>query len=304
MAIQEVKKTGMDVLILDAGDLLFYKNVKPSLPSAQQERVLLSAQLVAEAFNLMGCDAVGIGEDDLRLGAKAFTKVKKKATFPFVSANVARTYGRKISVPYLIKDAGGLRWGIFSLMSANPSLKAQDRDWKVLDPVSKGRQVVKELLGKADIIVLLAAMPLKELKPILSQVPGITVAVAGHNPSGLRKTLQVGQTIVVGNYAYGRYLGMLTLSLKNPEAPFVDEARIMQLERELAVVEGKIKEKASGSFIELKQKMEAELEELKQGNSYRNEFIMLSSRFHEDPQVQKLIADFSAKQKQLRQGCQ
>jgi 2',3'-cyclic-nucleotide 2'-phosphodiesterase (5'-nucleotidase family) len=294
----------MDVLILDAGDLLLYKDVKPSLPSAQQERVLLNAQLIAETFNLMGCDAVGIGEDDLRLGAKAFTKVKKKATFPFVSSNVVRTYGRKISVPYLIKNAGGLRWGIFSLMSANPSLKAQDRDWKVLDPVSKGGEVVKELQDKADIIVLLAAMPLKELRALLSQVPGITVAVAGHNPSGLRRTLQMGQTIVVGNYAYGRYLGMLTLSLKNPGVPFVDEARIMKLERELAVVEGKIKGETSGSFTELKQKMEAELKELNQGNSYRNELIMLSSRFQEDREVQKLIADFSAKQKQLRQGCQ
>jgi 5'-nucleotidase/UDP-sugar diphosphatase len=304
MAIQEIKKMEEDVLILDAGDLLFHKNVQPSLPPYQKERDLLSAQLIAEAFNLMGCDAVGIGEDDLRLGAKAFTKVKKKATFPFISANVVRTYGRKITVPYEIKDAGGLRWGVFSLMSANPSLKAQDRDWKVLDPVTTGRQVVKELQDKADIIILLSAMPLKELRALLAQVAGITVAVAGHNPSGLRRTLQMGQTIVVGNYAYGRYLGMLTLSLKNPGAPFVDEARIIQLEKEMAVVEGKIKGGTSGSFTELKQKMEEELEELNQGNSYRNDLIMLSSRFQEDRAVQKLIADFSAQQKQLRKGCQ
>jgi 5'-nucleotidase/UDP-sugar diphosphatase len=291
----------MDVIILDAGELLFYKNIQTPLASSQKERALLSAQLIAEAFNLMGCDAVGIGEDDLRLGAKAFTKVKKKVTFPFVSANVVRTYGRKISVPYEIKNAGGLRWGIFSLMSANPSLKAQDRDWKVLDPVSTGRQVVKELQGKADIIVLLAAMPLQELTDLLSQVPGITVAVAGNNPSGLRSPLQVGKTIVVSSYAYGRYLGVLTFFLKNPEAPFVDEARIMQLEGELAVEAGKTKGKVS---TEVKQKMESEVEELRQGNSYRNELIMLSSRFQEDSAVQKLIADFSAQQKQLQKGCQ
>jgi 5'-nucleotidase/UDP-sugar diphosphatase len=259
--------------------------------------------LIVEAFNRMGCDAVGIGEDDLRLGTKAFARAKKKASFPFVSANVVKKYGRRVSDPYVIKNAAGLRWGIFSLMSANPSSKVQTRDWKVLDPVSKGKQVVKELRSKADIIILLAAMPIKELRSLLSQLPEITIAVAGHNPSGLRKPLQVGQTIVVSSNAYGKYLGMLTLFFEDPTATFVDEAKVMRLERELAVVEDKIRKKASGSFAELKQKMEAELKELKQGNSYRNELIMLSSRFREDRAVQKLIADFSVQQKKLKSGC-
>jgi 5'-nucleotidase/UDP-sugar diphosphatase len=267
----------------------------------QQEEAVLSARLIVEAFNLMGCDAVGIGEDELRLGAKAFVKLKKKATFPFVSANVVTQRGHQISDPSIVKKAGGLCWGIFSLMGANPSANAQTLDWKVLDPVSTGKEVVEELQGKADIIILLAAMPLQELKALLLQVPGITIAVAGHNPSGLRMPLQVGGTIVVSSSGYGKYLGVLKLSIKDPEAPFVDETRIMELERTLAVEAGKLKGEASP---EAKQTMEADLEELRQGNSYRNKFIKLSSRFREDPQVQKLIADFSTKQRQLRKGCQ
>ncbi len=256
--------------------------------------------MIVEACNLMGCDAVGIGHDDLRLGAKAFAKLKKKADFPFVSVNIVKKYGRRVSDPSVIKNAGGLRWGIFSLMSANPSAKAQNRDWKVLDPVSRGRQVVEELQGKADIIILLAAMPLQELRTLLSQVPGITIAVAGDNPSGLRRPLQVGQTIVVSNYAYGRYLGVLTLFLRDPAAPFVDEARIIQLERELAVEGGKTKGVTSA---EVKQRMEAELEELRQENSYRNELIMLSSRFREDQKVNELVKEFSAQMQVLNKGC-
>jgi 2',3'-cyclic-nucleotide 2'-phosphodiesterase (5'-nucleotidase family) len=186
-------------------------------------------------------------------------------------------------------------------MGAKPSGKAQNRDWRVLDPVSTGKEVVEELQGKADIIVLLAAMPLRELSALLPQVPGITIAVAGDNPSGLRRTLQVGQTIVVSSYAYGRYLGVLTLFPRDPAAPFVDEARIIQLERELAVEARKTK---GGASAEARQRMEAELEELRQGNSYRNELIMLTTRFREDPNVQKLIADFSAQQRKLKAGCE
>jgi 2',3'-cyclic-nucleotide 2'-phosphodiesterase (5'-nucleotidase family) len=270
------------------------------LSSTQQEEAVLSARLIVEAFNLMGCDAVGIGEDDLRLGAKDFSKVKKKADFPFVSANVVKKYGRLVSNTSLIKNAGGLRWGIFSLMTANPLAKDQNRGWKVSDPVSAGKQVVEELQGKSDIIILLAAMPLQELRALLAQVPGITIAVAGDNPSGLRRPLQVGHTIVVSNYAYGRYLGVLTLFVKDPAAPFVDEARIMQLERELSMESGTTE---GGVSAEGRQRIEAELEEMRQGNSYRNEFIVLSSMFREDPTVQKLITDFSAQQKKLKAGC-
>ncbi len=301
--IQEIKNDGKDVLIVDAGDLLYYRNVQPALPAAQKKEAVLNAQLIVDAFNLMGCDVVGIGEDDLRLGAKDFAHMKKKAAFPFVSANVVSKGVRHVSVPSVIKNAGGLRWGIFSLMSANPSSQDQTRDWKVLDPVRKGKEMVEELQGKADVIILLAAMPLQELTDLLSHVSGITIAVAGHNPTGLRRALQVGQTIVVGSYAYGRYLGVLTLSIKGPDAPFVDEAKIMQLERELDVLEGTIKQGTSGSLTERKQKLKAELEELRQGNSYRNELVVLSSRIREDHAVQKLIRDFSAQRNKLNTGC-
>ena len=302
--IEEIKKSGRDVLVVDAGDLLFAKGVDPSRPAFRRQEVLLNARLIVDTFNLMGCDAVGIGEDEVRLGMKDFVKLKEKASFPFVSANLVRKNGRQISDSFIVKDAGGLRWGIFSLMSVNSTMHVQTPDWKVLDPVSTAKQAVEELRGKADIIILLAAMPLQELRALLSQVPGITIAVAGDNPSGLRNPLQVGQTIVVSSYGHGRYLGVLKLSIVDPQAPFVDEARIMALERELIVVEGKIKAGAKGSFAESKEKIKAELQEFKKGNSYRNELVMLSSRRREDPQVQKLIADFSAKQRRLRKECQ
>ena len=261
---------------------------------------MLNAKLLVEVFNLMGCDAVGIGEDELRLGTKDFSKMKKTAEFPFISANVVTQRGRKIYAPSVVKEAGGLRWGIFSLMSAKPSLNPQKRDWKVLDPVSTGKQVVEELQSKADIIILLAAMPLQELRALLPQVPGITIAVAGNNPSGLRRPLQVGQTIVVSSYAYGRYLGVLTLFIKDPTAPFVDEARIIQLERELVIKSGKT---TGGASAEIRHNIEAELEVLREGNTYRNELIMLSSRFREDQKVNALVKEFSAQMQEINKGC-
>jgi len=187
-------------------------------------------------------------------------------------------------------------------MSATPSPASRSQRWKVLDPVTTGNQAVKELQAQADIIILLAAMPVEELRALLTQLPGVTIAVAGGAPGGLIRPLQVGRTIVVCSPGFGKYLGMLRLSLKDPKAPFVDEARITELGRALAVAERRIREGASGSFEE-KKKMEAELQELKEGNIYHNELIALSSNVQEERGMKRFIEDFRSKKGELGKGC-
>jgi len=301
--IQDTKKTEKDILVLDAGDLLFFKNLHPSLPSAQKKEALLNAQLMVQAFNLMGCDAAGIGVDDLRVDLKDFATVQTMAQYPLVSANVVSKDGQKLFVPSVVKNAGGLRWGIFSLMSANPASASHSKSWKVLDPVGAGRQVLTELQAKADIIILLTAMPVAELRVLLPQLLGVTIAVAGGEPGGLICPLQVGETTVVCSPPFGKYLGVLHLSLKDPKASFADEARITELERALALVERKIKEGSAGASPDEKKKIETELLELKKGNTYRNELMALSSNVREEQGVKRFIEDFRSKKGELEKGC-
>jgi len=301
--IQDTKKTEKDILVLDAGNLLFFKNIDPSLPSAQKKEALLNAQLMVQAFNLMGCDAAGIGVDDLRVDLKDFATVQTMAQFPLVSANVVSKDGQKLFVPSVVKTAGGLRWGIFSLMNANPSSASPVKSWKVLDPVSAGKEVLAELQGKADIIILLTAMPVAELRALLPQLPGVTIAVAGGEPGGLIRPLQVGETTVVCSPPFEKYLGVLHLSLKDPKASFADEARITELERALVLVERKIKEGSAGASPDEKKKIETELQELKKGNTYRNELMALSSNVREEQGVKRFIEDFRSKKGELEKGC-
>jgi 2',3'-cyclic-nucleotide 2'-phosphodiesterase (5'-nucleotidase family) len=301
--IQDARKTEKDSLILDAGNLLFFKNIHPSLPSAQKKEALLNAQLMVQTFNLMGCDAAGIGVDDLRVDPKDFARVQALAQFPFVAANAVSKNGQKLFAPFVVKNAGGLRWGIFSLMSAAASSAAHS-GWKALDPVDTGRQVLTELQAKADIIILLTAMPVAELRALLPRLPGVTLAVAGGEPGGLVRPLQVGETTVVCSPPFGKYLGVLHLSLKDPRALFADEARITELERALALVERKIKEGSAGASPDEKEKIETELQALKKGNTYRNELMVLSANVREDPAVKQFIEDRRAQEKQSGKGCQ
>lgn len=274
-----------------------------SLPASRKQEAVLNAQLIVDAFNLMGCDAVGIGEGELRLGVQEFAAAGKKAAFPFISANVVLPDGRKASIPSVVKSAGGLRWGVFGLMSANPTPPPAPRNWQVLDPVGTGKQVIEELQGKADIIILLAAMPLDELKAVLAQVPGVMIAVLGNDPAGLALPIQVGKTLVVGSAGYGRSLGMLHLPLRNLGAPFVDEVMIRDVEQRLAGVERRIQQGGAGALREEQARLKGELKALQKGNICHNERIMLSSQSQGDQGVQQLIDAFKARQEKLGTGC-
>jgi 2',3'-cyclic-nucleotide 2'-phosphodiesterase (5'-nucleotidase family) len=301
--IKEITKAEKDLLILDAGDLLFKRHVTPFISQPLQKEAILDAQLMVDAFSLMGCDAVGVGDDDLRLSAKIFSEVKKRATFPFISSNVVFNDGHELSAHYVIKNAGGLRWGIFSLMNAHLPPNYTTQDWKVVDPLERGKEVLKDLKERVDNIILLSHMPVRELNILLTQLRGITIAVAGHSSSGLRMPMHVGQTLMVRNYGEGRYLGKLDIYLKDPKASFINEEKIMTLKRNLAMVKQKIEQGVLGFNEEQKANIEAQLKESQKGNTYRNQLILLSSRYQDDQGVKGLMEKFSTLKKEQKKGC-
>ena len=81
--------------------------------------------------------------------------------------------------------------------------------------------------------------------------------------------MRIGQTIVVRSYGWGRYLGRLNLYLRNLEAPFVDEARIKTLERNLAGMKRRTEQGGLESVRGRKAHIEAQLREAnRRGSEY------------------------------------
>ncbi len=111
------KEKEKGVFLFDSGDLLFKKYWDP-IPESDLMKLREKARLVIESFNLMGYDAMGVGDDDLALGRDFLVELSKKATFPFLSSNLldAETK-RPLFQPYLIQERNGLRVGVFSLIS-------------------------------------------------------------------------------------------------------------------------------------------------------------------------------------------
>ncbi len=116
--------------------------------------------LIIESFNLMGYDAMGIGDDDLTLGKEFLLEISRKANFPFVCSNLLdEASGKNLFQTFLIKEINGLRVGLFSLLLPDFFTSPSDPRKKGLNfrsPLETAQAMVRELKPKTDLIILLS----------------------------------------------------------------------------------------------------------------------------------------------------
>ena len=202
------------ILVLDAGDLLF-KKFSTAVPENQMKMVAQKAQLIIESFNLMGYDAMGVGDDDLTLGKEFLLEMSKKANFPFLSSNlVDEESGNLLFQPYILKEINGLRIGIFSLLSPDVFAGQGDPRRKGLGfrpPVEVAQNMVKELQPKTDLIILLSHLGYPKDMELAQKVPGIHLIVGSHTGIHLAYPPPIKNTIILQTAPKGMYAGKLDL---------------------------------------------------------------------------------------------
>jgi 2',3'-cyclic-nucleotide 2'-phosphodiesterase (5'-nucleotidase family) len=115
--VKEVRETEKNLLMVDAGDL-FFKKYGNSAQGNDSKSSSHRAYLILESLNLMGVDAMAIGDDDLTLGKDFLLDLSRKANFPFLSSNVIdEASGKALFHSTLVKEVNGFRIGVFSLLS-------------------------------------------------------------------------------------------------------------------------------------------------------------------------------------------
>jgi 5'-nucleotidase len=162
-----VRENSPNVLVLDAGDSLI-RDRSPALTSQGKSSV--------ELMNMMGYDAMALGASDLAiLGVEGIGQRMQEARFPFLSANVVLTEtGELLAMPYLIRAMQGRQIAIIGLTDMVPL-----RDADIRDPLLSLRQVVGELKGQADILVLLSHAGLQMNQEIAQEAPEIDLIISG-----------------------------------------------------------------------------------------------------------------------------
>ncbi len=219
------------LLLLDSGDTLQgtpleeYVHVRFAEPSP-----------VVEAMNLIGYDAMAIGNHDFNFGLEVLGRAREQANFPFLSANtVDEATGEPAFKPYDVHEVSGLRVGILGLVTSNVpgwedpanyrGLRFESMDVAARRWVS----VLREVEG-CDLVVVLAHTGF-EIDPEtgesdgteyenfgnrLQDVAGIDVMLTGHAHEDIPPQ-EVNGVIVSQPMSRGRRLTRIDLELERVE---------------------------------------------------------------------------------------
>lgn len=209
--VAQVRADNPNVLLLDAGDTLH----------GQTFASISKGESIVTLMNLMKYDAMTPGNHDFNYGKDQLIALSQKMTFPLLSANVMKADGTPLFQPYIIKEIGGLKVGIFGLSTPETAYKTHPNNVAGLtfaNPVNEAKTMVAALKDKTDVIVCLSHLGLEEgaeftSRMVAEAVPDIDVIIDAHSHTSLPEGLKVGNTLIAQTGEYDKNLGMVELTV-------------------------------------------------------------------------------------------
>lgn len=211
----EVEEAGGDVLLLSAGEV----NI------GTPESDLLKAEPDLKLMNMLGYDAMTLGNLDFHYPLDILMKQQEWAGFPFLSANVVKhTTGECLVEPYIIKEYDGLKIGILGLTVEDASIASKrGEQLKILSVIETANALVPRLRTEVDLVIALTHIGFHETSgkyfrtpgdiQLAKTVPGIDVIVGGQSRTVLEEAEVIGNTLIVQAGLYGLYVGRLDLTI-------------------------------------------------------------------------------------------
>lgn len=220
-AVNEVRATNENVLVLDAGD------INTGMPESN----FFKAEPDIIGYNYIGYNAMAVGNHEFDVDMETMQKQIELSEFPWLMANVTYTDGTRIPniEPYTIVDFGTFKVGILGMLTVetektgNPAYVG---DLVFHDEVETARELVPQIRKEADIVIALVHMGIYEDPTIgalslAAEVPGLAAVVSGHTHTPPDEYVVVtnietgAQVPVVQAGKWGKYLGNLELEFVN-----------------------------------------------------------------------------------------
>jgi 5'-nucleotidase/UDP-sugar diphosphatase len=172
-----------------------------------------------KCFNVMGVDAMTVGNHEFDFGLDNFERLKKSANFPFLSANIVyKKTEEQLAESFIsLKITQNIELTVIGvttrelLITTNPlNVEAL----KVLDPVPCVNGVFNDVKQKGPVI-LLSHCRHKTDRKIAEAVQELTAIIGGHDQILLAPFRTVEGVPVFQAFEKGRYLGRIDLAI-NP----------------------------------------------------------------------------------------
>ncbi|MEX0879411.1 MAG: bifunctional UDP-sugar hydrolase/5'-nucleotidase [Thermoanaerobaculia bacterium] len=196
-AVKAIRAEGNAVLLLDSGDTI---QGAPEQTLALEGRAGDGSDPIVRAMNLVGYDAMAIGNHEFDFGKRRLEESRKAAKFAWLSANTLGPSGDPPFPPYVVREIAGLRVGILGLVTnqvgnwISPALLEKLR---FTEPVAIARRWVPVLREqeRCDLVVVITHQGFERdpatgkdsggagenrAYALATQVPGIDLLLTGH----------------------------------------------------------------------------------------------------------------------------
>ncbi len=208
-----VDSKGKDTLLFDMGDMLHGTNFAN----------LAKGESMIELMNILGYDAMTLGNHDFNYGYEQLLKLKEEADFPILVANIERKDGNDsdFAAHKIFEDVNGVKVGVFAIATPESAYKSNPKNTAEIeftDYIKAAKKQVAELKeADVDVIIALSHLGLdessKERSDILAkEVPGIDLILDGHSHTSLLEGKYVGDTLIAQTGGQLTEVGEVTLT--------------------------------------------------------------------------------------------
>lgn len=215
------------VLLLSAGDMIHGTNVAN----------MFQGRPVIECMNLMYFDAMTLGNHEFNFGQQVLSDLSGRSLFPFLGANVGNA--KAFAKPYVVKEVNGLKVAVIGLSAQETPIVTHPKNVEGLtfdDPIAAAKKAVSQV-GNVDLIVALTHIGADLDVKLAQEVPQIDVIVGGHSHTQLDQPKKVGDTIIVQDGEYGKFLGRLDVKVAGGKVVSY-EGKLVPVANELIPVTG------------------------------------------------------------------
>lgn len=206
----ERAKNPTGTLLLSAGDMF----------QGTPESNLFHGAPIIEMMNELKFDAMTLGNHEFDWGMAVLHSMRKKASFPFLAANIVNDKGIPVLGirPYRIVQRNRAKVAVIGVTTQETKYTTKPdnvKDVVFLNPESVLPRFIKEVRAQgATVVVVLSHLGKDVDQHLASAVPGIDVIVGGDSHTEILKPLWAESgTLIVQAGAYGEYLGVLELTI-------------------------------------------------------------------------------------------
>jgi len=232
--VEEMRRGDPETLWVETGDLLLERHevVQPIL-----DQLPIKAEALFRVWGEIGCDAFGVGDSELKLGALRLRALGEAHGVPLLCANLVDSQGELVFQPSIVLERRGRKVGIFSLLAGKVDLPvvnekgridvaalAAEQGLALLPWREVAIEVVRDLKEQGcDLILAASHLGFDRNRLLAETVPEIDVVFGPHFDKAEEEQVLVGNTPVLVSYVRGARIGRLDYWWPEPDEYFLSE---------------------------------------------------------------------------------